>query len=214
MTLDWQYQMWMEFGNAFREEWELSDAKDAFSHAMQLCDRVGANEMQRRHESSMALSDILFKMRDWQGAETVHRQFLLLRRARSTITTCMLAEQRAMLVCCVEGTGKGDRTLNRYSRKDSPQQPPRANGNGGRDSAMGSSKLGRLFDAKDAFSRALELSEGLAEQRVERQIQSAWNLCDVLGILRDWQAAEMIVRQDIRFADGKPNKDLGLIASP
>ena len=177
---------------------------------MQLCDRAGRMKWNggtnppwpcRTSSSECGIGRVL---------ESVHRQFLLLAEGTINNNDLHVAEHRTMLVCSLVAQGK-EKEAESIRQEGLSAATPEGQWQWWTGLGNEFCKLGRLFDAKDAFSRALKLSEGLAEQRIERQIESAGSLGGVLGTLRDWQAAEVLARQAIRFADGKPNKDLAQV---
>ena len=64
-------------------------------------------------------------------------------------------------------------------------------------------RQGKLFEAKDWFTTALRVSEGLGTLRNRLQPKAITGLSAVVFALRDWQAAETIHRDYLRYAEGQ-----------
>ena len=60
---------------------------------------------------------------------------------------------------------------------------------------------GRLFEAQEALTQALQLAEGLGEKRIDCLHNSTWRLFGVLDDLRAWQAGESLCRQVLQVVE-------------
>jgi len=196
-----QWHMWTRLGDALRKQGKLADAKEAVSHALQLSETLGVIRMRRQHESTLDLSQILFRLQDWQAAETIHRQFLNL-EAELGEKDPRLAEHRARLVCTLSAQGKDkeaeavrEQAL-RGATAETQWQLWITCGDAFREQ-------GRLFEAQDAYGRALLLSESLEDPRLGRRDRVRDGLSRVLIELRNWQGLEACCRDFLRLADSR-----------
>jgi eukaryotic-like serine/threonine-protein kinase len=101
-----EYEIWNRLGEAFSRQTNVPDAKDAYSHALKLAEGAGIRRIERRHFSTAALCDVLFKSGDYPGAEKLYRDFLRSTESELGNHDPRLMEHRAGLVCVLAAQGR------------------------------------------------------------------------------------------------------------